>query len=448
MTASRVHLTLRAVTAAAAAAGAAIAGFAALVSIWSATGALPASIYGRANAFATMKRVQDVPVEFFLCAWFLTVAIAAGRSRRRGGADVAFTAIFASAIPAAGYAVWLWGQRSGRLWPVAGSAAAALLVVLASAAATSVPAANLRGLLGAARDALSRPVPRAIALAWLAVMLAGAQTIRASVRAVTAEAAGDLGFNAWFDAQSRVPALDASGRRAIHVVIFTDYECPSCQARVPQSELALQLTQATSPVPIDVEIRDFPLNHACNPAVPMIVHPAACEAAAAVRLAAARSGAADARALGLAFYRARQQLTGAFVVDQLRQRGLDAAFAQEREALFRDIARDTASAAALQVRGTPTVYVNGIQLRSIALLKRAIERETRRLTAGAEFRLTAGAPTRRAMRWSGRRRGRRPGSAQRRSCRPSGSRSRGARACRRACRRAGCRWTATRGRSP
>jgi protein-disulfide isomerase len=383
MTPARIHLRLRGVTSAAAAAGAAVAGFAALVSAWSATGALPASLYGRANMFATMTRVQDVPIEFFFCAWFLTVAIAGGRSRRRPAAEMVFTGIFASAIPAAGYALWLSSQRTGWIWPIAGSAAAALVVLLASAAATSVPAANLRGMLDGARDTLRRPVPRAIALAWLAATLLGAQTIRASVRAVSAEAAGERGFATWFDAQSRLPALDASGRRTIQVLIFTDYECPSCQANVPQSEMALQLIQSKSPIPIEVEIRDFPLNHACNAAVPVVLHPAACEAAAAVRFAASRLGAADAHTLGLSFYRAHQRLTQAFVIDQLRERGLDSAFIADHDALLRDIMRATAAAASLGIHATPTVFVNGIRLRSIALLTRAVDRETRRLTAGA-----------------------------------------------------------------
>jgi protein-disulfide isomerase len=166
------------------------------------------------------------------------------------------------------------------------------------------------------------------------------------------------------------------------VTIFTDYECPFCQASVPQSELALEMTRSKSSVPIEIDVRDFPLNPTCNPGA-LDLHPAACDAAAAVRLASARLGAADARALGLAFYHARQRLTPAFVLDQLRERGLDAAFTQQRGTLLAGIARDARSASALRVHSTPTVFVNGIRLDSIMLLKRVIARETARLAPPA-----------------------------------------------------------------
>jgi hypothetical protein len=193
--------------------------------------------------------------------------------------------------------------------------------------------------------------------------------------------AGARGFTAWFRAQSRVAAIDGSARRELQVVIYTDYECPACQANVPASLLALDVMRREHPLPIHVSVRDFPLERECNSAVRDDIHPQACEAAAAVRFIAERVSPRDAEDVGVAFYRTRGAVPREKIAGELRARNLEADFSRAYPRLVDAIRREAGEGAAMGVRATPSIYVNGIRLRSSTLLKRAIAEETARLAA-------------------------------------------------------------------
>jgi len=90
-------------------------------------------------------------------------------------------------------------------------------------------------------------------------------------------------FNKWIDSQPHVNVpVPANGAQVV-IVEFFDYQCPSCR------QAYMEYKGIVAKYKNDPKVRfvtmDFPLDSECNTAG---IHPAACEAAAAVRMAKAK----------------------------------------------------------------------------------------------------------------------------------------------------------------
>jgi len=170
--------------------------------------------------------------------------------------------------------------------------------------------------------------------------------------------------------------VSADGARVV-VVKFNDYQCPPCRATHEAFEPVIARLQKEQPGAIKLVVKDFPLAGACNRSVAGPFHAAACEAAAAVRLAGSPE---KAQALSEWLYAHQANLTADSVRAGYRQivggdwsePGYARALASVRE--------DVELGMTLGVAGTPTFFVNGLRVDAPTpeLFAAAIERELSR----------------------------------------------------------------------
>jgi hypothetical protein len=145
------------------------------------------------------------------------------------------------------------------------------------------------------------------------------------------------------------------------VVMFIDWQCPACRA-VHMSYLPIvDAINREKPGSIRVVTRDYPLNMRCNPNVPIEMHPAACEAAVAVRLA--REKKKEKEMIDWLFAR-QQTLTPAIVRQGAKDVAGVADLAARYPAVIKEVAAEVELGHRLEVGGTPTVFVNGVLART------------------------------------------------------------------------------------
>lgn len=149
-----------------------------------------------------------------------------------------------------------------------------------------------------------------------------------------------------------VPADGAS----VVVVVFIDWQCPICTHLDYAPVIAAY--EAAKPGVVRYVVKDYPLNAKCNSNVRgNAPHAAACEAAAAVRMARDR-GTAD-EFIDWIFSHQRDltpDRVKAHATSSLGVKDFDAEYARK----LTDIQRDVADATALHLQFTPTVFVNGV----------------------------------------------------------------------------------------
>ena len=231
-----------------------------------------------------------------------------------------------------------------------------------------------------------RPVGLAMAIAygvaavtssaWFAsadqapAFMAGAPAVEGGGSESAPAAAGDQQneFERYWEAQPRVDfTLPASAPRpdaAVLVVKFNDYQCPAC-ANTDRVYAPIFAKYASShPGAITQVTLDFPLDPECNDETPNGGHEAACEAAVAVRLAAAVSPEAR-EEMAQWLYASQDLLAREAIVEALEDiTGVDAAAFDARYAVeIEQVKLDIASGAELPVEATPTYIINGIVLR-------------------------------------------------------------------------------------
>ena len=159
--------------------------------------------------------------------------------------------------------------------------------------------------------------------------------------------------------QPRVPMIVPADGAAVVIVKFNDYQCPPCGQTFAMYKPVLAKWMKEAPGKIKYVTRDYPLERQCNAFVNQDLHPSACEAAVAVRLAREK-GKADAMEDWL--FANQPSLTPEARQESRGHRGgvtdFDARFAATLELVKADIAL----AAQLKVGGTPTFFMNGIRM--------------------------------------------------------------------------------------
>jgi uncharacterized membrane protein/protein-disulfide isomerase len=170
-------------------------------------------------------------------------------------------------------------------------------------------------------------------------------------------------WHKWIDAQKRVPevvALTPPGVK-VFVVKFNDYQCPACRMTYFAYKDIFAKYEASHPQDFRYETRDFPLNAKCGVGA---AHPYACEAAVAVRLAKAKDPARGKELENWLFERQDR-----FSPDLIKQglseiaqvESFDAEYPKTIEAIRADVKLGTS----VGVNGTPTFFVNGINVGSL-----------------------------------------------------------------------------------
>jgi uncharacterized membrane protein/protein-disulfide isomerase len=189
-------------------------------------------------------------------------------------------------------------------------------------------------------------------------------------------------FERWFTAQPRIAAdvldVPADGAKVV-IVKFNDFQCPPCRNSHVSYVPVIRELQAQNPGQIKYVLKDFPLESECN--VTMAQggpHPASCEAAVAVRLAR-EHGREDAMIEWV--FANQANLTPPFVKQGAQETGqvtdFDAKYA-ETLALVR---ADAALGQQLQVRSTPTFFLNGVKIEGalpVQYFEQAIRHELQR----------------------------------------------------------------------
>jgi protein-disulfide isomerase len=143
------------------------------------------------------------------------------------------------------------------------------------------------------------------------------------------------------------------------IVKFADYQCPACSQAFTTYKPILAKYAASNPGAVKMVMKDYPLNADCNSAVRSTLHPSACDAAVAVRLAANHNRAEQ---LEEYFYSHQKEMTPASVRTAARELGLVTDFEERYAATLALVKGDVALGQSLKVNQTPTFFINGVKV--------------------------------------------------------------------------------------
>jgi protein-disulfide isomerase len=351
-----------------------------MMSYGMATGTLPLDWVSYISQLSAMRRWRGIPLEFFQLAWCLLAAAGLAAALRAARADVrrqTVSVIFVIGVPMAACALWLAMARPMAYTAAAGTALGLLAMLIAGGELSS-----LRDVLGNLRTVLGSPVPRTALLAAVAVTILGGEVIGVRTRMNPTEAS-DLLYRRGFEASRPLTGAEYQPTGdAIKVVAFTDYECPVCSMAMPTLAETLSTFSKEAGRPTELVLHDYPLEQECNRGRSDTMHPMACEAAAAVRLVRRVAGDAEADQFVQTLYENNTELKP--IVDaQLARLGLAETFAREYESLRGEVAADAAKGVAAGVHGTPSIFVNGKNVRNWQRLPQALRLEHALLSAPA-----------------------------------------------------------------
>ena len=157
----------------------------------------------------------------------------------------------------------------------------------------------------------------------------------------------------------RVPLVIPTGGAKVLIVKFNDYQCPACGQSFFNYKPILAKYEASNPGSIRVVMKDFPLSPKCNPNLTQELHPAACEAAVAVRLARLQN---RGEAMEEWLYSNQKGMTPASVKQAAKDVGQVPDFDAKYAATLEQVKGDIAMAKQLNVNQTPTFFINGIKV--------------------------------------------------------------------------------------
>jgi uncharacterized membrane protein/protein-disulfide isomerase len=248
--------------------------------------------------------------------------------------------------------------------------AAVIGLFLVSGAATTFPMSTLPRR--ATRDLrVFVGSPLAIAIALLFVAGAGSTfaffpregvTTGATVAATAAPVPTQdqrSEFERWYVSQPRIPLIVPTGGAKVLVVKFNDFQCPACGQSYLAYKPIFAKYDADHPGAVKLVLKDYPLNKECNDALPQTIHPAACDAAVAVRLAGSHN---KTDAMEDWLYNHQPAMTPPAV----RQAARDVGQITDFDAKYADtltlVKSDVALGRQLQVKSTPTFFINGVKI--------------------------------------------------------------------------------------
>jgi protein-disulfide isomerase len=252
-----------------------------------------------------------------------------------------------------------------------GSYVAVIGLFLTSGAAAKEPMSSLPGR--AIRDlrtlvrtpaALTAAVVF-VASAFAAVVMFPGGSVAASTDGAAAQVAPAPGadqmkeFEGWLAKQPREPIVADAGGAAVFIMKFNDYQCPPCRQTYMEYKPILAKWAKQAPGKVKFVTKDFALERECNAGVNADVHPSACDAAVAVRLAREKG---KAEAMEEWLFANQPALTPASVRQAAKDVGGVLDMESRYQATLTLVKGDTAQGAQLKVTGTPTFFMNGIRL--------------------------------------------------------------------------------------
>jgi protein-disulfide isomerase len=163
-------------------------------------------------------------------------------------------------------------------------------------------------------------------------------------------------FEKYWESRERVPlAIPAEGAKVL-IVKFNDFQCPPCRNSHLAYKPVLAKYLAEQPGKVRYVLRDYPLDAECNANVANTIHPSACEAAVAVRLARTHNR-EDAMIEWI--FANQPMLTPELVKQGVRDVGQVSDFDAKYASTLESVKSDIALGHSLGVMATPTFFING-----------------------------------------------------------------------------------------
>ena len=319
--------------------------------------------------------VLGVPVAAGGVIWSALVLLIAARGMRRGNPDAYAAAagylfvlatIGLSAVLYLGYASFF---IIGKMCPLCMTMYVSVIGIFLVTGGISMSLSALPSRL--ARDLKSVATTPVTAVLALVFLVGSVSLVAFFPRAAEQQVVADSGvefstptetiapdqlaeFNKWIDAQPRVTLPISNNGAQVLVVKFNDYQCPSCRQTYMEYKWILDKYR------IDPQVRfvtmDFPLESECNTGG---VHSAACEAAAAVKMAKAKGKGAEMEEY---LFANQQKMTPTWVKDAARQVAQITDFDAQYSKVLEQVKADAALGRQLDVQATPTFFINGIKI--------------------------------------------------------------------------------------
>jgi uncharacterized membrane protein/protein-disulfide isomerase len=344
------------------------------------------------SSYAT---VRGVPVAIGGVVWSALVLLLASLGMRRDNPDgyaaaagyvFVLSTVALSAVLYLGYASFF---VIGKACPLCMTTYVAVIGIFLisggiSMALSALPSRLVRDL----RAIATSPTPAVVAL----LFIAGSVSLVAffpRVEAPAVTASGEVytpptetidpdqlvEFNKWIDSQPRVTVPVNGNGAQVLIVEFLDFQCPSCrQAYLEYKGIVAKYQNSPK---VRFVTMDFPLDSECNTAG---IHPAACEGAAAVRMAKARGKGAE---MADYLFSNQEKMTPTWVKDSARTVGGVTDFDAEYPKVLEQVRADAALGRQLDVQGTPTFFVNGIKVNALrpVFFEALIEHELKKASA-------------------------------------------------------------------
>lgn len=250
--------------------------------------------------------------------------------------------------------------------------AAVIGLFLISGAATSIPMLSLpRRAAQDLKTLVTSPLAIALAVLWLG----GAATTLAFFPREAAPVSSALGgsetaapevtqdqrseLERFMASAPRVPLVVPNEGAKVLIVKFADFQCPACGQAFLAYKPIIAKYAASHPGQVKVVHKDFPLNPNCNSVVRTMLHPWACDAAVAVRLARTHNRGDQ---LEDYLYTNQKDITP----ESLRKAAVDVGqvtdFDAKYAATLEQVKSDIAMGQQLKVNQTPTFFINGVKI--------------------------------------------------------------------------------------
>jgi len=159
----------------------------------------------------------------------------------------------------------------------------------------------------------------------------------------------------------RVPLVVPREGAKVLIVKFNDFQCPACGQTYLQYKPILAKYEASNPGAVKMVLKDYPLQRDCNDAIQQTLHPAACDAAVAVRLARMRN---KGEAMEEWLYTHQPAMTPQSVRQAAKDTGGVTDFEDKYSATIASVKSDIALGKQLGIRATPTFFINGVKFDS------------------------------------------------------------------------------------
>jgi uncharacterized membrane protein/protein-disulfide isomerase len=303
---------------------------------------------------------------WFVCAALLSVGGMVARPEVRESIPGYLFALSTLALAAALYLLYASIFILKAYCPMCLLTDAAIVgIFIVSGASASVPMTTLpRRIMRDARVLLGNPLAIAVTVLFLAgaaTTLAffpreGSNDADAAVAAVATDQRNEL--EQFMAAAPRIPLVIPREGAKVLIVKFNDFQCPACGHSYLSYKPILAKYEAQEPGAVRMVLKDYPLNPNCNEKSNML-HPAACDAAVAVRLAREHNRGAEMEDW---LYTHQPGMTPESVRQAAREVGQVTDFDARREATLALVKADVALGTQLDIHSTPTFFINGVKV--------------------------------------------------------------------------------------